>query len=60
MWRRRGILACLALPASAQAMLAHLGYVARPQPLDLLSLFYVLLLVGSFIAVGRRGMLVIR
>ena len=42
------------------AMLAHLGYVTGPQPLDLLSLFYVLVLVASFIAVGRRGMLMPR
>lgn len=39
------------------AMLAHVGYAAAPQPLDLLSLFYVLVLVASFIATGRRGML---
>ncbi len=39
------------------AMLAHLGYTAAPTPLDLLSLFYVLVLVASFIVVGRRGML---
>lgn len=39
------------------AMLAHLGYTAAPAPLDLLSLFYVLVLVASFIVVGRRGML---
>jgi hypothetical protein len=39
------------------AMLAHLGYVAAPLPLDLLTLFYVLLLAASFIAAGRRGML---
>lgn len=39
------------------AMLAHLGYIAGPQALDLLTLFYVLVLVASFIAVGRRGML---
>ncbi len=39
------------------AMLAHLGYTAAPAPLDLLSLFYVLVLVASFIIVGRRGML---
>jgi len=39
------------------AMLAHLGYTTGPQPLDLLTLFYVLVLVGSFIALGRRGML---
>jgi hypothetical protein len=42
------------------AMLAHLGHVAAPAPLDLLTLFYVLLLLASFIAVGRRGMLTIR
>ena len=42
------------------AMLAHLGYTAAPAPLDLLSLFYVLVLVASFVAVGRRGMLTIR
>jgi hypothetical protein len=42
------------------AMLAHLGYAAAPAPLDLLTLFYVLALVASFIAVGRRGMLTIR
>jgi len=42
------------------AMLAHLGYTAAPAPLDLLSLFYVLVLVASFAAVGRRGMLTIR
>jgi hypothetical protein len=39
------------------AMLAHLGYAAAPAPLDLLTLFYVLALVASFIATGRRGML---
>ncbi len=39
------------------AILAHLGYAIGPQPLDLLTLFYVLVLVGSFVAVGRRGML---
>ena len=38
-------------------MLAHLGYTAAPAPLDLLSLFYVLVLVASFIIIGRRGML---
>lgn len=42
------------------SVLAHLGYVAAPVPLDLLTLFYVLVLVASFIAVGRRGMLEIR
>jgi hypothetical protein len=42
------------------AALAHLDYVAGPEPLDLLSLFYVLMLVASFIATGRRGMLTIK
>lgn len=42
------------------AMVAHLGYVAGPEPLDLLTLFYVLVLLASFIAVGRRGMLMPR
>lgn len=42
------------------AMLAHLGLVGAPQPLDLLSLFYGLVLLASFIAVGRRGMLKIK
>jgi len=42
------------------AMLAHLGYASAPAPLDLLTLFYVLVLVASFIAVGRRGMLQVR
>lgn len=42
------------------AVCAHLGYAAAPAPLDLLTLFYVLLLLASFIAVGRRGMLAIR
>ncbi len=45
------------LVAGTWAMLAHLGYSAGPAPLDLLSLFYVLMLVASFITVGRRGML---
>ena len=42
------------------AMLAHLGYAAAPAPLTILSLFYVLVLVASFIAIGRRGMLMPR
>jgi hypothetical protein len=50
----------LLLVVGLWAMLAHLGYTAAPSPLDLLSLFYVLVLVASFIAVGRRGMLAIR
>jgi hypothetical protein len=41
-------------------VLAHLGQVTGPAPIDLLTLFYALLLLASFIAVGRRGMLTIR
>ncbi len=36
------------------AMLAHLGFVAGPAPLDWLTLFIVLLFAASFIAAGRR------
>ncbi|MCM0000796.1 MAG: hypothetical protein NBV68_15565 [Erythrobacter sp.] len=43
--------------AGGWAMLAHLRYVAAPAPLDLLTLFYVVVLLASFIATGRRGML---
>jgi hypothetical protein len=46
--------------AGGWAMLAHLGYTPAPQPLDLLSLFYTLVLVASFIVIGRRGMLMPR
>jgi hypothetical protein len=42
------------------AMLAHLGYAAAPAPLDWLTLFFVLVLVASFIVIGRRGMLMPR
>lgn len=42
------------------ATLAHLDYVAGPEPLDLLTLFYVLVLIASFITTGRRGMLTIK
>ncbi len=45
------------LVAGTWAILAHLGYAAGPAPLDLLSLLYVLMLIASFITVGRRGML---
>jgi hypothetical protein len=52
--------ALLSLVVGLWAALAHLGYAAAPQPLDLLTLFYVLVLAASFIAVGRRGMLTVR
>ncbi len=43
--------------AGGWAIFAHLGFAAALAPLDLLTLFYVVVLVASFIAVGRRGML---
>lgn len=48
------------LIAGGWAMLAHLGFAAGPAPLDLLTLFYAIMLAASFIAVGRRGMLMPR
>lgn len=39
------------------AMLAHLGFVRGPAPLDWLSMFYVLMLAAAFIASARRGLL---
>lgn len=42
------------------AILAHVGYVIGPQPLDILTACYALVLVASFIAVGRRGLIRMR
>lgn len=39
------------------AMLAHLGFVAAPAPIDWLTLFTVILFVASVIAAGRRRLL---
>lgn len=41
-------------------MLAHLGYITGPQPLDLLTICYVLILMASYIVIGKRGMLTVR
>ncbi|WP_285711745.1 hypothetical protein [Erythrobacter oryzae] len=49
--------ALVTLVIGVWAMLAHLGYAAAPAPLDLLTLFQVLVLLASFVAAGRRGML---
>lgn len=40
--------------------LAHAGYLESPQPLDVLSSFYGMVLIATFIAAGRRGMLKVR
>lgn len=39
------------------AMLAHLGFVTAPAPLDWLTMVTALMFVASFIAVGRRKLL---
>ena len=39
------------------AILAHLGLVAAPAPLDWLTLFTILMFAASFIALGRRKLL---
>lgn len=39
------------------AMLAHVGYVDAPLPLDILTACYALVMVASFIAIGRRGLI---
>lgn len=40
------------------AMLAHLGFVAAPAMLDVISLIYALTLIGCFWVIGRRGMMI--
>ncbi|MCW3846977.1 hypothetical protein OF829_06975 [Sphingomonas sp. LB-2] len=42
---------------SGWAILAHLGFVAAPAPLDWLTLFVILLFAASFIVLGRRRLL---
>lgn len=42
------------------ALLAHLGFVPAPQPLDWLTMLWSLMLLACFIVVGRRGMLMMR
>jgi len=41
------------------AMLAHLGFVAAPAPLDWMTLFIVLLFAASIIAAGRRKLITV-
>jgi hypothetical protein len=38
------------------AILAHLGYVRAPAPLDLVTLFIAVSLIAGTVAVGRRGL----
>jgi hypothetical protein len=39
------------------AILAHLGFLAAPTPLDWLTLLTLVMFAASFIAAGRRGLL---
>jgi hypothetical protein len=39
------------------AILAHLGFLAAPAPLDWLTMFIVIIFVASFIVLGRRKLL---
>jgi hypothetical protein len=39
------------------SILAHLGFVLAPTPLDWLTMFTLIMFAASFIAVGRRGLL---
>ena len=45
------------LTGGGWAMLAHLGFVPGPAPLDWLTMFTVIMFVASFIATGRRQLL---
>lgn len=47
----------LLIAGGGWAMLAHLGFVTGPAPLDWLTMLFALMLVASFIATGRRGLL---
>lgn len=39
------------------ALLEHLGLAAGQDPIDVITMFYVLSMVATFIATGRRGLL---
>jgi uncharacterized protein (DUF2062 family) len=49
--------ALVLLVLGSWGMLAHLDYVAGPQPLDILTACYVLVMMATFFVAGRRGML---
>lgn len=53
-------LALLTAIGGSWAVLAHLGYAKAPAPLDWLSMLWGLTLLAAFIAIGRRGMLLMR
>jgi cytochrome bd-type quinol oxidase subunit 2 len=47
----------LLLVGGGWAMLAHLGFVAGPAPLDWMTMFLGLPLLAAFIAAGRKGLI---
>ncbi|WP_340587117.1 hypothetical protein [Erythrobacter alti] len=50
----------LLLVGGTWSLLAHLGFIAGPQPLDWLTMFWALMLLGAFIVTAKRGMLTMR
>ena len=50
----------LALVGGSWSVLAHLGFVAAPAALDWLTMMWGLLLLATFIVVGKRGMMTMR
>ncbi|KLE33804.1 hypothetical protein [Aurantiacibacter luteus] len=60
--RQTGMVAfyLLALIGGTWAMLAHLGFVAAPAPLDWLTMIWSLMLLAAFIVVAQKGMMVMR
>lgn len=50
----------IAMIGGSWAILAHLGFVPAPAPIDWLTMLTLTVFVASFIAVGRRGLLTSR
>lgn len=42
------------------ALLAHLGYVIAPRPVEWLTMFWAVMLLATFIVIGKRGLLAMR
>ena len=50
----------LVLVGGTWAVLAHLGFVVAPAPLDWLTMIWALMLLAAFVVVARKGMMVMR
>ncbi|GGD57048.1 hypothetical protein GRI62_02395 [Erythrobacter arachoides] len=50
----------VALVGGTWAVLAHLGFVTGPTPLDWLTMIWALMLLAAFIVVAKKGMMVMR